>query len=55
MTSLGSPGVGGSLSPSRITNLDVTDAPALSGGGPPSVPARISVVLVEEAKAGGTP
>ena len=53
--SLGSPCVGGTLFPSRITDLDVTDAPALSGGGPPSVPSRISVVLVEEAKAGGTP
>ena len=53
--SFGSPGVGGKLSPSRITAIDVTDAPALSGGGPPSVPSRISVVLVEEAKAGGTP
>ena len=53
--SIGSPGVGGTLSPSRITDLDVTDAPALSGGGLPSVPSRILVVLVEEAKAGGTP
>ena len=48
-------GAGGTLSPSRITDLDVTDAPALSGGGPPSVHSRISVVLVKEAKAGGTP
>ena len=31
------------------------DSPALSGGGPPSIPSRISVVLVEEAKAEGTP
>ena len=53
--SLGSPCVGGTLSPSMITDLDVTDAPAFSGGGPPSVPSRIVVVLVEEAKAGGTP
>ena len=53
--SLGSLGVGGMLAPSRITDLDVTDAPVLSGDGHPSVPSRISVVLVEEAKAGGTP
>ena len=53
--SLGSPCVGGTLSPSRITDLDVTNAPGLSSGGPRSVPSRISVVLVEEAKAGGTP
>ena len=31
--SIGSPGVGGTLSPSRITDLAVTDAPSLSGGG----------------------
>ena len=31
------------------------DSPALSVGGPPSVPSRISVVLVEEAKAEGIP
>ena len=31
------------------------DSPALSVGGPPSVPSRVSVVLVEEAKAEGTP
>ena len=36
-------------------DIEVTDAPELSVGGPPSVPSRISVVLVEEAKAGGTP
>ena len=53
--SLGSPCVGGTLSPSRITDLEVTNAPELSSGGPPSVPSRISVVLVEQAKAGGTP
>ena len=35
--------------------LDVADAPALSGGGPQSVPSRISVVLVDGANAGGTP
>ena len=51
--SIGSSGLGGTLSPSRIADLDVTDAPALSSGGPPSVPSRISVVLVDEAKAGG--
>ena len=53
--SLGSPCVVGTLSPSRITDLDVTNAPVLSSGGPPSVPSRIVVVLFEEAKAGGTP
>ena len=40
---------------SVITGLDVADAPALSGGGPQSVPSRISVVLVDEVNAGGTP
>ena len=53
--SLGSSFVGGTLSPSRITDLDITDAPALSSGGPSPVPSRMSVMLVEEAKAGGTP
>ena len=53
--SLGSPCVGGMLSSSNITDIEVTNAPELSGGGPPSVPSRISVVLVDEAKAGGTP
>ena len=53
--SLGSPCVGGMLSSSDIADIEVTNAPELSGGGPPSVPSRISVVLVEEAKAGGTP
>ena len=53
--SLGSPCVGGTLSSSDITDVEVTNAPELSSGGPPSVPSRISVVLVEEAKAGGTP
>ena len=38
-----------------LRRLLVTNAPQLSSGGPPSVPSRISVVLVEEAKAGGTP
>ena len=47
--------LGETLSPSRISDLDVTNAPELSSGGAPSVPSRISVVLVEEAKAGGTP
>ena len=51
--SIGSPGVGRTLSPSRIADREIADAPVLSGGGPPSVPSRISVVLlVEEAKAG---
>ena len=54
--SLGLSCVGGTLSPSRIyTDLEVTNAPELSSGGPPSVPSRILVVLVEEAKTGGTP
>ena len=53
--SLGMPSVEGTLSHSGITGLDVADAPALSGGGPQSVPSRISVVLVDEANAGGTP
>ena len=35
--------------------MEVTNSPLLSVGEPPSVPSRISVVLVEEAKAGGTP
>ena len=35
--------------------IEVTNSPVLSVGEPPSVPSRISVVLVEEAKAGGTP
>ena len=52
--SLGWPCVGGTLSPSRITDFKVTNAPELSSRGPPSVPSRISV-LVEEAKTGGTP
>ena len=53
--SLGSPCVGGTLSSSNITDIEVTNSPELSGGGPPLVPSRISVVLVEEANAGGTP
>ena len=36
-------------------DIEVTNAPELSVGEPPSVPSRISVVLVEETKAGGTP
>ena len=36
-------------------DIEVTNSPELSVGRPPSVPSRISVVLVEEAKAGGTP
>ena len=44
--SLGLPSVEGTLSHSGITGLDVADTPALS---------RISVVLVDEANAGGTP
>ena len=35
-------------------DVDVSDTPELSGGGPQSVPSRISVVLVDEAMAGGT-
>ena len=53
--SLGSPCVGGTLSHSGITGLDVANAPALSNGGPQSVPSRISVMLVDEANVGGTP
>ena len=53
--SLGLPCVRGMLSSFNITDIEVTNAPELSGGGPPSVPSRISVVLVDEAKAGGTP
>ena len=55
--SFGSPCVEGMLSHSGITGLDVANAPALSGGGGgvQSVPSRTSVVLVEEANAGGTP
>ena len=41
--------------PWGVMNIEVTDAPELSVGGPPSVPSRISVVLVQEAKAWGTP
>ena len=44
--------------PRRMTNNDVSNTPELSGGGgggPQSVPSRISVVLVDEADAGGTP
>ena len=36
-------------------DIEVTNSPELSVGEPQSVPSRISVVLVEEAKAGGTP
>ena len=41
----------------RMTNNDVSNTPELSGGGggTQSVPSRISVVLVDEANAGGTP
>ena len=45
----------GTLCSSDITDIEVTNAPQLSSGGPPSVPSRISVVLVDEAKAGGAP
>ena len=41
--------------PQGVMDIEVTGSPALSVGGPPSVPSRISVVLVEEAKAVGTP
>ena len=47
--------LGGMPSSSDITDSEVTNAPELSSGGPPSVPSRISMVLVDEAKAGGTP
>ena len=36
-------------------DIEVTNSPELSIGEPQSVPSRISVLLVEEAKAGGTP
>ena len=52
-------GGGGGIAPfrccRRLLPFDVTDAPTLSGGGPRSVPSRISVVLVDETMAGGTP
>ena len=38
-----------------MMDIEVTNSPVLSVGEPPSVPSRISVVLVEEAKAGGIP
>ena len=38
-----------------VMNIEVTGSPALSVGEPPSVPSRISVVLVEEANSGDTP
>ena len=41
--------------PRGVMNIKVTGSPALSVGEPPSVPSRISVVLVEEAKSGDTP
>ena len=41
--------------PRGVMDIEVTCSPALSVGGPPSVPSRISVVLVEEANSGGTP
>ena len=54
-----SPCVEGMLSSSdvagRLLPVGVADAPALSGGGPQSVPSRISVVLVDGTRAGGTP
>ena len=54
-----SPCVEGTLSSSdvagRLLPVGVADAPALSGGGPQSVPSRISVVLVDGTRAGGTP
>ena len=36
-------------------DIEVTNSPELSFVEPQSVPSRISVVLVEEAKVGGTP
>ena len=66
--SLGLPCVGGTLSSSDIAGrllpvvpagilfpVGPVDSPVLSVGEPPSVPSRISVVLVVEAKAEGTP
>ena len=41
--------------PRGMMNIEVTGSPALSVGEPPSVPSRISVVLVEEANSGETP
>ena len=45
------------MSSSNITDIEVANAPELSGGGPPSVPSQISnsVVLVDDASMGGTP
>ena len=43
------------MSSSNITDIEVANAPELSGGGPPSVPSQILVVLVDEANTGGTP
>ena len=39
----------------RLLPVDIADTPKLSGGGPRPVPLRISVVLVDGTKAGGTP
>ena len=54
-----SPCEGRALFPSdvdgRLLPVDVADTPTLSVGGPRSVPSRISVVLVDGTKAGGTP
>ena len=41
--------------PRGVIDIDVTGSPALPVGGPPSVPSRMSVVLVEEANSGDTP
>ena len=38
-----------------VMNIEITNAPGLLVGGPPLAPSWISVLLVEEAKAGGTP
>ena len=41
--------------PRGVMIIEATSSPELSVGGPQSVPLRISMVFVEEAKAGGTP
>ena len=40
--------------PWGLVDIEVTNSPEVSVGEPHSVPSRISVVLVEEAKVGGT-
>ena len=52
-------GGGGASHPSgtagRLLPVDVTNAPTLSVEEPPSVPSRVSVVLVDGTMAGDTP